>query len=103
MLSCYFFILLDINKALLAHIVSGGGLAIEQLRRRLYTFPRGKKNNYDRFLLDLRTFLEARTDTRRIIYSERVAETVLDSFDLSELADIRRKVAEFELGRIIEY
>lgn len=91
-----------INKVLLSHLVSGDGPAVNHLKRQI-TGLRPTKKSYEDFIRNLTIFLEARTDARRLIYSQKVAETLLKTHYLQEMTKLRRKVADFELQRIMEY
>ena len=62
----------NINNVLLNHIISGGGPAITELKNSIDRHSANKKNKnlYNNFLLFLKSFSEARTDIRRIIYAQ---------------------------------
>jgi len=95
----------NINNVLINHIISGGGPAITELRNSIlkYSLINNKKNLYDKFLLFLNSFFEARTDIRRIIYAQKVAEILLETRDMKELTQVRKIVADLEMSHIIEY
>ena len=62
----------NINNVLLNHTISGGGPAITELKNSIDRHSANKKNKnlYNNFLLFLKSFFEARTDIRRIIYAQ---------------------------------
>ncbi len=94
----------DINDVLLSHVISGGGPAVRQLRNSLLWVSVFKgKNRYPDFIRLLELFFRARTDIRRLIYSQELAEMILGIHDMQDLTKVRRTVAELELSRIIEY
>jgi hypothetical protein len=95
----------DINDVLLSHVISGGGPAISRLRNSILqvSLCKGKNNKYPDFIHLLESCFRARTDIRRLIYAQEVAEIILGTHDMQELTQVRKIVAELELRRIIEY
>lgn len=95
----------DINQALLNHVISGGGPAVSALKNLVlkYSLFHPNKSKHEDFLHRLTTFLQARTDARRLITAQEVVELVLEAHDIGEMTKLRKKVAELELSRIIEY
>jgi hypothetical protein len=90
------------------HIVSGGGPAVVALRnnielREITERGNNRKNEYRVFIHRLKIFLNSRTDTRRLIYAQQIAEIILHIHDIHELVIVRKNVAELELTRIVRY
>ncbi|WP_431785573.1 hypothetical protein [Paenibacillus lactis] len=82
---------MNINERLLLHFRNGNGAA-KYLRNRII--------NFDKLLID---FFSARSDIKRVIYGERVAEKVLETMEYTEILGLRKEVASLEIKRIIDY
>lgn len=82
---------MHINERLLHHFRNGHGAA-KYLRNRIV--------NLDQLLVD---FFNARSDIKRIIQAEKVAEKVLETMEYKEILGLRKEVASLEIKRIIDY
>jgi hypothetical protein len=95
----------NINDALLNHVTVGAGQAILQSKNSIYqhSFRNTSRWKYEDFISYLKIFFDARTDVRRLIYSQKIATIILESRNMKELTSIRKAVAKMELSRVITH
>lgn len=82
---------MNINEQILFHFKEGEGAA---------GYLREKISGLAEMLA---TFFHARSDIKRIIESEKVAEAILATMEYKEILSLRREVASLEIKRIIAY
>lgn len=75
---------MNINERLLLHFRNGNGAA-RYLRNRIM--------NFDKLLVD---FFSARSDIKRVIFGEKVAEKVLETMEYTEILGLRKEVASLK-------
>lgn len=94
----------NINDVLIAYFQTGGAIpsylnGIISMNKKFQS----KNITYETFVTLLQDFFQTRTDIRRVHLSQQVSKIILDLFDLDEFVEIRQKIAELELLRIIKY